>query len=224
MPVLVALHVLAPGIVAQMYVAVAGNIGAGKSTLVALLADRYALQPVFEAVDANPYLADFYADMHRWAFGSQLSFLASRVRQHVMLVNPQERVVQDRTLDEDADVFARGLFEDGYMDERDFGTYRALFEAVRGALRPPDLLVYLRAGIATTRRHIAQRGRDYERLVDETYLRNLATRYERFVASYDRAPVVTVDLDRLDLVGRAADRAQVFDLLERRGLAMPVVR
>lgn len=209
---------------ARMYVAVAGTIGAGKSTLVRSLADRYALRPVFEAVDDNPYLADFYRDMRRYAFRSQVSFLASRVEQHVRLVDPQERVVQDRTIDEDADVFERALFEEGRIDERDHATYRRLYEAVRGALRPPDLLVYLRASLQTTKRHVAMRGRSFELAVDDDYLRRLGELYERFVAGYDRAPVVTLDMDELDVVARPDDLGRVFETLERHGLAAPVVR
>jgi deoxyadenosine/deoxycytidine kinase len=207
-----------------MYVAIAGTIGAGKSTLTQLLAQRYNLGPVFEAVDENPYLSDFYGDMRRWAFHSQVFFLATRLRQHLTFVNTLERVVQDRTVDEDAEIFARTLYEDGLMDERDFGAYTALFDAVRRALRQPDLLVYLRAGLPTVRRHIAQRGRDYEQAVNDTYLERIGARYERWIASYDAAPVVTVDVDALDFVARPGDREALFDLLERHGLTPQVLR
>jgi deoxyadenosine/deoxycytidine kinase len=223
LPVLAVVHAPGSGIVADMYVAVAGTIGAGKSTLTALLAERYALRPVFEAVDENPYLTDFYADMRRWAFHSQMFFLAARLSQHLGQVNPEERVVQDRTVDEDAAVFARTLFEDGLLDARDFGVYSGMYAAVRQTLRQPDLLVYLRASLSTVRRHIAQRGRPYERRASDAYLERIAERYERWLASYDVAPVVVIDADRYDVVSRAADRAAVFDLLERRGLAPPVL-
>jgi deoxyadenosine/deoxycytidine kinase len=207
-----------------MYVAVAGTIGAGKSTLTGLLAARYHLRPVYEAVDENPYLTDFYGDMRRWAFHSQMFFLATRLRQHLDQVNPQERVIQDRTVDEDASVFAHALFEDGLMDARDFGVYRGMYAAVRQTLRPPDLLVYLRASLPTVRRHIALRGRDFEQGVTDAYLERLGARYERWIGSYDVAPVVVIDADRFDVVARPADRDAVFDLLERQGLAPPVVR
>ena len=207
-----------------MYVAVAGTIGAGKSTLTGLLAARYNLRPVYEAVDENPYLTDFYDDMRRWAFHSQMFFLATRLRQHLDQVNPQDRVIQDRTIDEDASVFARTLFEDGLMDARDFGVYGGMYAAVRQTLRPPDLLVYLRASLPTVRRHITLRGRDFEQGVSDAYLERLEVRYERWIASYDVAPVVVVDADRFDVVARPADRDAVFDLLERQGLAPPVVR
>jgi deoxyadenosine/deoxycytidine kinase len=206
-----------------VYVAVAGTIGAGKSTLTGLLAERYNLSPVFEAVDENPYLGDFYADMRRWAFHSQMFFLATRLRQHLDEINPMDRVIQDRTVDEDAAVFARALFEDGFIDDRDFGVYTGLYEAVRRALRPPDLLVYLRASLPTVRRHIAQRGRDFEHGVRDEYLVRIAERYERWVSEYRLAPVVVVDVDRFDLVAREPDRLAVFDLLERHGLTPPVL-
>jgi deoxyadenosine/deoxycytidine kinase len=207
-----------------MYVAVAGTIGAGKSTLTGLLAARYNLRPVFEAVDENPYLTDFYGDMRRWSFHSQMFFLAARLRQHIDQVNTGGRVIQDRTVDEDASVFARTLYEDGLMDERDFGVYSGMYAAVRAALRPPDLLVYLRAGLPTVRRHIALRGRDFEQDVSDAYLERITERYERWVATYDVAPVVVIEADRYDLVRHDADREAVFDLLERRGLAPQVVR
>jgi deoxyadenosine/deoxycytidine kinase len=207
-----------------MYVAVAGTIGAGKSTLTGLLAARYNLRPVYEAVDENPYLDDFYRDMRRWAFHSQMFFLATRLRQHLDQVNPEERVIQDRTVDEDASVFARTLFEDGLIDARDFGVYSGMYAAVRQTLRRPDLLVYLRAGLPTVRRHIALRGRDFEQGVSDAYLERIAERYERWVAAYDLSPVVVIEADRYDLVARGEDRAEVFDLLERRGLTPTVVR
>jgi deoxyadenosine/deoxycytidine kinase len=207
-----------------MYVAIAGTIGAGKSTLTHLLAQRYNLGPVLEAVDENPYLGDFYADMGRWAFHSQIFFLATRLRHHLAWVNTLDRVVQDRTVDEDAGIFAHILFEDGLIDERDFATYTTMYEAVRQALRQPDLLVYLKAGLGTVRRHIALRGRDYERGVDDAYLLRIGERYERWIEGYDAAPIVTIDVDRFDFVARPADREAVFEALERHGLTPQVVR
>jgi deoxyadenosine/deoxycytidine kinase len=206
-----------------MYVAVAGTIGAGKSTLTRLLADRYHLRPVFEAVDENPYLADFYADMRRWAFHSQMFFLATRLEQHLAQVNPAERIIQDRTVDEDANVFARALYEDGMIEPRDFEVYTRTYRAISGALRVPDLMIYVRAGLATVKRHIALRGRGFERDVPDGYLLRIEGLYERWAATYDAAPLVVVDADRYDVVKRSGDRAAVFDLLERSGLPAPVM-
>ena len=195
-----------------MFVAVAGNIGAGKSSLTEVLATSFALEPVFEAVDENPYLADFYADMPRYAFHSQLFFLTKRLAQHVSQVNPGHRVIQDRTLYEDTEVFARNLFETGVLDARDFSVYSAMVEAVRDVLRPPDLLIYLRASLPTLRRHIALRGRSYEAALSDAYLFQLGTLYERWFTAYDLSPKVVLDADALDFVH---DEAALEELLTR---------
>lgn len=196
-----------------MFVAVAGNIGAGKSSLTRILAEHFALSPVFEAVDENPYLADFYQDMPRYAFHSQMFFLAKRLEQHVVQVNPGNRVIQDRTLFEDYSVFARNLFEEGVMDARDFGVYSALYEAMRAALRPPDLLIYLRASLPTLRCHIALRGRDFEAGVGDAYLLRLSRLYERWFGAYDLSPKLALDADALDFVNNADDLASVLEQL-----------
>jgi deoxyadenosine/deoxycytidine kinase len=206
-----------------MYVAVAGNIGAGKSSLTRILSQRYHLSPVYEAVDENPYLEDFYRDMARYAFHSQIFFLATRLRQHLRQVNPGRRVIQDRTVYEDAAIFARVLHEDGVMDARDHGSYRTLYQAVTAALRPPDLLIYLRASLPTLRRHIRQRGRPYEADIQDAYLERLGGLYERWIEDYDLSPVVVVPVDDLDFVNHEPDLRRVLDLLERHGLARPVV-
>lgn len=207
-----------------MYVAVAGNIGAGKSTLTHFLSERFHLKPVYESVDENPYLADFYRDMPRYAFHSQMFFLAARLRQHLAQVNPGERVIQDRTVYEDAAVFAAQLFDSGVMDARDFASYTTMYDAIRRALRPPDLLVYLRASLPTLRRHIELRGRGYEQRIDDGYLERLGTLYETWLEGYDLSPVVVIDADRYDVVKRPSDLEAVFTALERQGLASPVVR
>lgn len=197
-----------------MFVAVAGNIGAGKSSLTRILAERFALEPVYEAVDENPYLSDFYADMPRYAFHSQMFFLARRLQQHVSQVNPGSRVIQDRTLYEDAHIFARNLYDEGVMDERDFRVYTAMYEAMREALRPPDLLVYLRAGLPTLRRHIALRGRDFEAAIGNGYLERLNRLYEDWFAAYDLSAKVVLEADTLDFIGNPNDLARVLEQLE----------
>ncbi len=183
-----------------MFVAVAGNIGAGKSSLTKILADHFALEPVYEAVDENPYLADFYADMPRYAFHSQMFFLARRLEQHVSRVNPGNRVIQDRTIYEDAHIFARNLADEGILDARDFRVYNAMYGAICGALRPPDLLVYLRAGLPTLRHHIARRGRVFERSINPDYLARLNTLYENWFRTYDLSPKVVLGADTRDFV------------------------
>ncbi len=207
-----------------VYVAVAGNIGAGKSSLTRVLSARYHLAPVYEAVDENPYLEDFYADMRRYAFHSQVFFLAARLKQHLREVNPGRRIIQDRTVYEDAAIFARLLHDDGVMDDRDHASYRTLYNAVLAALRPPDLLIYLRASLPTLKRHIAQRGRSFEANMDEGYLSRLNDLYERWIEDYTLSPVVVVPGDDLDFVNEQADLRKVLDLLERNGLPAPVVR
>jgi deoxyadenosine/deoxycytidine kinase len=196
-----------------MFVAVAGNIGAGKSSLTRLLAQHYALSPIFEAVDENPYLEDFYRDMKRYAFHSQMFFLAKRLEQHARYVNPGDRVIQDRTIYEDAAVFAQNLFEEGVLGERDFGVYRAMYEAATRVLRPPDLLIYLRAGLPTLRRHIALRGRRFELGIADAYLERLNALYERWFAAYTLSPKVVLEVGALDFVHRQRDLQAVLSRL-----------
>lgn len=207
-----------------MFVAVAGNVGVGKSTLTAMLAARYALEPVYEAVADNPYLADFYGDMSRWAFHSQTFFLGERLRQHLHVVQHGERIVQDRTIFEDAEVFARHLYQQGILSHRDHSSYRRLYDAIASTLRTPDLLVYLRARVDTLQARIARRGRDYESNVSDAYLGRLNVLYDDFVAGYRASPVVTLDTDDVDVVSNADDRAATFEILERHGLDLPLVR
>ncbi len=183
-----------------MFVAVAGNIGAGKSSLTRVLAQHFGLEPIYEAVDENPYLTDFYADMPRYAFHSQMFFLARRLEQHISKVNSGNRVIQDRTVYEDAHIFARNLTDEGVLDARDFRVYTEMYGAICGALRPPDLLVYLRAELPTLQRHIARRGRDFERSIDPDYLARLGTLYENWFRTYDLSPKIVVEADTLDFV------------------------
>ncbi len=207
-----------------MYVAVAGNIGVGKSSLTRLLSERYRLEPIYEAVDENPYLPDFYRDMRRWAFHSQMFFLAERLRQHLRQVNPGERVIQDRTVYEDAAIFARALWRDGVLSDRDHDAYLRMYEAIAATLRPPDLLIYLRASVPTLRARIALRGRDYESSIDPTYLGRLNELYDAFADGYALSRVVVLDADALDFVRHERDLRTVFATVERFGLTPPLVR
>ncbi len=201
-----------------MYIAIAGNIGSGKSTLTALLAGRYRLHPVYEAVEENPYLADFYADMQSWAFHSQIFFLSKRLEQHLSEINRRSRVVQDRTVFEDARVFARNLHQCGYISDRDWRTYLGLFDGIARALRRPDLLIYIRAGVATLRERIHKRGREYERSIADEYLAGLNQLYEEWVGSVKDVPVLTLPADDLDFVENPEDRGWIYQQLEVRGL------
>jgi deoxyadenosine/deoxycytidine kinase len=205
-----------------MYLAVAGNIGAGKSTLTGLLARAYHLKPVYEVTTENPYLEDFYSDMPRYAFHSQMVFLAKRLEQHLGEVNPGRRVIQDRTIYEDAQIFARNLFEQGIMTSRDYQSYLLMYRAIAQALRPPDLLLYLRASVPTLQARIKARGRSYEQQISASYLTQLNQLYERFIAEYALSPVLTVSVDDRDFLNER-DLRYLMAQLERHGLAAPVL-
>ena len=184
----------------KKYIAVAGNIGVGKSTLTALLRDRLGWEPFYEAVADNPYLSDFYQDMRQWSFHSQVFFLSRRLRHHRELLNRPGTVVQDRTVYEDAEIFAENLYRQGNMSERDYRTYRDLYEAMMLYLPPPDLVVYLRASVSTLLQRIRMRGRDFEQDVSSEYLEQLSELYEEWIERFTQCPVLTVPSDNLDFV------------------------
>jgi deoxyadenosine/deoxycytidine kinase len=187
----------------KKFIAVAGNIGVGKSTLVSLLSERLGWQPFYEAVAENPYLADFYRDMHLWSFHSQIFFLSNRLRSHRQLADHPTSVVQDRSVYEDAEIFARNLYDQGYLGQRDYATYRQLYEVLTEFLPPPDLVLYLRASIGTLQRRISRRGRDYERQISADYLAQLNLLYESWIEHFTLCPVLTVPADDLDYVANS---------------------
>jgi len=184
----------------KKYIAVAGNIGVGKSTLTALLRDRLGWEPFYEAVDDNPYLSDFYRDMRQWSFHSQVFFLSRRLRHHRQLLDRPGTVVQDRSVYEDAEIFAENLYRQGHMTERDYRTYRELYEAMMLYLPPPDLVVYLRASVPTLLQRIRMRGRDFEQDVSAEYLEQLNQLYQEWLEDFSLCPVLTVPSDNLDFV------------------------
>jgi deoxyadenosine/deoxycytidine kinase len=192
------------------YIAVAGNMGAGKSSLVKWLCQQFDLTPFFEPHDENPYLADFYADMPRWAFNSQLFFLVKRFKIHRELEASGRGVVQDRTLDEDAEVFAQYLHQQGHINDRDWATYSDLYASLRSELRPPDLMIYLRCEVKTLRKRIQLRGRAYEQSIPTPYLRALHDLYEQWFARYDRSPTLVLETDRMDYVTELFHRQQLL--------------
>jgi len=187
----------------KKFVAVAGNIGVGKSTLVAMLSARLGWEPFYEPVGENPYLADFYHDMRAWAFHSQVFFLTRRLRAHRQLCDHPTSAVQDRSVYEDAEVFAQNLYLQGHMSERDFQTYRELYQVLTQFLPPPDLVVYLRASVPTLMQRIANRGRDYERQIQADYLNRLNSLYETWINTFTLCPVLTVPADDLDYVAHS---------------------
>jgi len=184
----------------KRFVAIAGNIGVGKSTLTALLREKLNWEPFFEAVNDNPYLADFYEDMRRWSFHSQIYFLSRRLRHHWQLHQRENSVIQDRTVYEDAEIFARNLYQQGLMEERDYRSYWELYQVVTGILPPPDLIVYLRASVPTLQERIRRRGRPYEKDIAASYLEQLNTLYEEWIDGFSLCPVLSVPSDDLDFV------------------------
>lgn len=195
----------------KRFIAIAGNVGVGKSTLTGLLAQRLEWEPFFEAVDENPYLADFYADMRAWSFHSQIFFLSRRLRHHRQLLDHPNSVVQDRSVYEDAEIFARNLYMQGDMNERDYRSYRELYESLTGFVPPPDLVVYLRARLPTLKRRIAKRGRDYEQDISSAYLERLNQLYEEWIEGFTLCPVLTVPADELDFVAHDTHLALITE-------------
>lgn len=182
------------------FVAVAGNIGVGKSTLVSKICTRLNWQPYYEPVTENPYLKDFYSDMRAWAFQSQVFFLTHRLRMHLDLLEDPSSVVQDRSVYEDAEVFAANLYHQGQMDERDYASYRKLYALLCDMLRPPDLVIYLRASVPTLQQRIASRGRDFEATITDNYLGQLNDLYEQWIVNFSLCPVLTVPTDDMNFV------------------------
>ncbi len=200
----------------KSYVVLAGNIGAGKTTLVRMMCERLGWKPYFEPVVENPYLADFYKDMAGWAFHSQVFFLTHRVRSHRLLMDDPWPVVQDRSLYEDAEVFARNLYLRGSMSERDWATYNDLYSTVITLLPPPDLVVYLRASVPVLLERIARRGRGFESEIPAEYLGQLNALYEEWVKGFDLAPVLVLDADHADVVADPAALEAVVSQVEDR--------
>lgn len=198
------------------FIAIAGNIGVGKSTLVGLLANRLGWTPFYEAVDENPYLADFYQDMRAWSFHSQVFFLSKRLRHHRGLLDHPSSVIQDRSIYEDAEIFAKNLYRQGKMSDRDYSTYRELYEVLTLYLPPPDLVVYLRASVSTLTSRIAQRGRDYERDISADYLARLNLLYDEWIDHFTLCPILTLPADQLDYVHQDGHLDIVTSIITKR--------
>lgn len=199
----------------KRFVAIAGNIGAGKSSLTGLLADKFGWEAFYESVEDNPYLSDFYEDMRRWSFNLQIYFLSSRFRHQKQMLSENKNIIQDRTIYEDVEIFAKNLHNMNLMSDRDFNNYSALFHQMSHYLRPPDLLIYLRAQVPTLVRQIQQRGREYENTIRIDYLERLNRLYEDWIDRYSHEKLI-IDTDNLDFVNEDEDLGRVIELVEQR--------
>ena len=193
----------------KKFIAVAGNIGVGKSTLVTMLSTHLGWKPFYEPVTENPYLADFYEDMKRWSYQSQVYFLTRRLRIHKELLLAKGSVVQDRSVYEDAEIFARNLYLQGDLTQRDYSVYQDLYHILAALLPPPNLMVYLRASVDTLQQRIAKRGREYEAGISRDYLTRLNDLYEDWMTAFDQCPVLIINTDNLDLVSTSQHVDQV---------------
>ena len=198
-----------------MHIAIVGNIGAGKTTLTELLSKSYGWDPLYEAVDNNPYLEDFYNDMKRWSFNLQIYFLNSRYRQLLDIQQLGKNVIQDRTIYEDAFIFAENLHDMGLMTTRDYENYRAIFDNMTSYIKPPDLLVYLKASVPTLVNNIQRRGREYETGIRLDYLSKLNEKYQKWISGYKLGKLLIIDKDTIDFANSTEDMATVVQLIER---------
>jgi len=204
---------------AKLFVSIAGNIGSGKSSLTKLLSKHFGWIPFFESVDDNPYLSDFYGDMKRWSFHLQIYFLSNRFKNHKAIVEMRESVVQDRSIYEDVEIFARNLYEMGNMERRDYENYSELFGIMVDYLKPPDLLVYLRANVDTLLRQIKLRGRNFEQSISRDYLERLNASYEDWIKRYDIGKLLVIESDDLDFVKNPDHLSDIIGKVE--GALMP---
>jgi deoxyadenosine/deoxycytidine kinase len=198
-----------------MHIAIVGNIGAGKTTLTELLAKNYGWEPLYEAVDNNPYLEDFYGDMKRWSFNLQIYFLNSRYRQIIDIQKSGRDIIQDRTIYEDAYIFAENLHDMGLMTSRDYENYESIFNNITEYIKPPDLLVYLKASVPTLVNNIQRRGREYEIGIRIDYLSKLNEKYDKWINGYKLGKLLVLDKDNLDFANNTEDMSSIIQMVER---------
>ncbi|MFC6100893.1 deoxynucleoside kinase [Olivibacter domesticus] len=198
-----------------MHIAIVGNIGAGKTTLTSLLAKHLGWEPQYEAVEDNPYLEDFYSDMKRWSFNLQIFFLNSRFRHIIELQKRNADIIQDRTIYEDAYIFAENLHDMGLMTSRDFENYSNIFESILSFIKPPDLLIYLKASVPTLVDNIQLRGRDYEAGIRLDYLSKLNDKYQKWISNYKDGKLLILDKDKLDFANKPEDLGFVIEEIEK---------
>ena len=197
-----------------MHIAVTGNIGAGKTTLTTMLAKHYGWETQFEDVDHNPYLDDFYQDMSKWSFALQMYFLGSRFRQVKEIRESGKNIIQDRTIYEDAYIFAENLNEMNLLSDRDYSNYTSLFNLMKSFVSAPDLLIYLKADISTLTKQIAKRGREYEAGISIDYLMRLNKKYEAWIDSYKEGKLLVIDVNNLDFVEKKEDFGYILDRID----------
>jgi deoxyadenosine/deoxycytidine kinase len=197
------------------FIAIAGNIGAGKTELTSFLCSKYGIKPFYEPNDQNPYLSDFYDDMKKWAFKSQLFFLTHKFRLHRELEKETGTAIQDRTIYEDAEIFARNLQKQRAIDARDWATYQELYQTISASLRPPDLMIYLRCPVKTLKERIKLRGREMEKTIPTRYLTRLNDLYEDWFTRYKLSPVLVLPTDTLDYLTNLVDRVDLFRKIEK---------
>ncbi len=198
-----------------MHIAIVGNIGAGKTTLTELLAKNYGWDPLYETVDSNPYLEDFYSDMKRWSFNLQIYFLNSRYRQIIDIQRSGHDIIQDRTIYEDAYIFAENLHDMGLMTTRDYHNYQSIFDNMTSYIKAPDLVVYLKASVPTLVNNIQRRGREYETGIRLDYLSKLNDKYQKWISGYKLGKVLVIDMDTLDFANNTEDLATIVQMIER---------
>ena len=196
-----------------MHISIAGNIGSGKTTLTKMLAKRYGWTPRFEPVDNNPYLDDFYHDMNRWSFNLQVYFLNKRFKEVVEISQSDENIIQDRTIFEDAKIFAPNLHDQGYMSDRDFENYSDLFDLMMSLVKLPQLMIYIRSSIPTLVKHIEKRGRSFEKSIRIDYLTGLQQRYEDWIKNY-KGELIIIDGDKLSFEDTPEDFRKVTDMID----------
>ena len=196
------------------HVAIAGNIGAGKTTLTEMLGRHFGWEVHYENTESNPYLSDFYLDMKRWSFNLQVFFLSSRYQQVLQILQGNRTVIQDRTIYEDAFIFAPNLADMGLMERRDFENYLTLFQSIVSQIKAPDLLIYLKASIPTLVEHIQMRGRDYEGSISLDYLKRLNERYDNWIGGYREGKLLVINVDNLDFTSNQDHAAKVLEMVQ----------